>query len=158
MRLGGLFAANFALSILVVWIEAGPFSEPNGMFYANVCALVYLALAGLFLAFILGWSVPKVPLVSAALAQVGLLSFSWYLIHETMGVSFLSTLNLYLPAWLSLVLVILSTFLAAIVFANLFEWRFRKPVERAAMALLQSLGQIRGLGALQTRPIATPAE
>jgi peptidoglycan/LPS O-acetylase OafA/YrhL len=158
MRLGGLFAASLALSILVVWIEAGPLGEPNGMFYADVCALVYLALAGLFLAFILGWSVPKVPFVSAALAQVGLLSFSWYLIHETMGVSFLSTLNMHLPAWLSLVIVVASTFLAAVVFANLFEWRFRKQFERAAMTLLQSMGQIRGLGALQTRPIATPAE
>jgi peptidoglycan/LPS O-acetylase OafA/YrhL len=158
MRPGVLLGANLLLSALIVWIEAGPFLEPNGILYASICAIVYLALASLFLAFVQGWSVPKIPLLSAALSQIGLLSFSWYLIHETLGVSFLSTLNLYLPAWLSLMLAMTSTFLAAVVFANLFEWRFRKPVEKAAMVLLEWLGRIRGLGALKTTPAVTAAE
>ena len=55
-------------------------------------------------------------------------------------------------------LAMTSTFLAAVVFANLFEWRFRKPVEKAAMVLLEWLGRIRGLGALKTTPAVTAAE
>jgi peptidoglycan/LPS O-acetylase OafA/YrhL len=132
---GRLLAANLALSTLIVWVEA--YSDlQDGWTIANTCALVYLALALLFVRFIRGGSIPKIPGVTWGVAQIGLLSFSWYLIHENVGISMLATLDIYLPAQLALWVVIVSTFLMAVVFANLFEWRFRKPVEKAAMALL----------------------
>ena len=92
------------------------------------------------------------------LAQLGFLSFSWYLIHETIGMTFLATFNRYLPAWVSLFVVLASTLCIAVVFANLFEWRFRKPVERLAMTVLDWLGKVRGLGALRTSPGPEAAE
>ena len=73
--------------------------------------------------------------------------------------SLLTTFNLYLPAVASLCIALATTFLVAIVFANLFEWRFRKPVEKLAMAVLDWLGRnVRGLKMLRTAPVANPAE
>jgi len=160
MKVGGLMLANLVLSTAVVWIEAYSFELHDGGLTATVCALVYLGLALLFLRFASGGSIPHIPGVSSTIASVGLLSFSWYLIHENIGISFLTTLDLYLPAWLALVLTLVSTFCIAVVFANLVEHRFRKPVEKLALAVLDWIGQrVRGLGALRaTTPAPTPAE
>lgn len=132
-----LLTANLALSTLIVFIEA--YSPGGGWTAALASAAVYLALTLLFVRFIRGHAMPNIPGVSWAMAQIGLLSFSWYLIHENIGVSMLATFNLYMPASVALVLVMISTFVMAVVFANLFEWRFRKPVERAAQALFVRL-------------------
>lgn len=151
MKVGGLMLTNLILSTAVVWIEAYSFELHDGGLSATVCALAYLGLALLFLRFASGRSIPHIPGASAAIAKVGLLSFSWYLIHENIGISFLTTFDLYLPAWLSLIVVMASTFCIAIVFANLVEHRFRKPVEKLAMVVLDWLGaRVRGLGALRT--------
>ena len=155
----GLMLANLLLSTAVVWLEAYSFENHQGAIIASVCALAYLGLALLFLRFVSGGSIPHVPGVSPAVAKVGLLSFSWYLIHENIGISFLATFDLYMPAWLALAITLASTFCIAIVFANLVEWRFRKPVEKVAMAVLDWVGRsVRGLGALRTAPLAAPAE
>lgn len=158
--LRGLMLANLALSTAVVGIEAYSFENHDGLMVAAVCALAYFLLALLFLRFVSGRSIPHVPGVSSAIAKVGLLSFSWYLIHENIGISFLANFDRFLPAWLSLIVVMASTFCIAIVFSNLIEHRFRKPVEKAAMAVLDWIGsKVRGLGALRTTaPVATPAE
>ena len=59
----------------------------------------------------------------------------------------------------TLIVALASTLCIAVVFANLFEGRFRKPVEKLAMAVLDWLGRrVRGLGALRTTPEAKPAE
>ena len=157
--LRGLMVANVLLSTAVVGIEAYSFENHAGLAIAAVCAGVYFLLALLFLRFVSGRSIPHIPGVSSAVARVGLLSFSWYLIHENVGVSFLYTLNLYLPAWLSLLVTLASTFCIAIVFSNLVEHRFRKPVEKLAMGLLDWLGsKIKGLTALRTAPATAAAE
>ncbi|MGB3338388.1 MAG: acyltransferase [Devosia sp.] len=160
MKVRGLMLANLVLSTSVVWIEAYSFELHDGGLSASVCALAYLGLAMLFLRFAAGGSIPHVPGFSSAVAKVGLLSFSWYLIHENIGISFLTTFDRYLPAWLSLVVVLASTFCIAVVFASLVEHRFRKPVEKVAMAVLDWFGQrVRGLGVLRTAaPAPTPAE
>jgi peptidoglycan/LPS O-acetylase OafA/YrhL len=156
---GRLLVANIAVSVAVVWLEAYSFELHDGWVTATVCAAVYLALVLLFVRFIRGRSIPAVPGVTWAVAQVGLLSFSWYLIHENVGISMLATLDRYVPAQAALLIVVVSTFIMAVVFANLFEWRFRKPVERAAVAVLDWLGRkVRLLGGLRAAPMAQPAE
>ena len=142
---GRLLAANLVLSTVIVWMEASPFGQQGSWASAAICALVYLGLALLFVRFIRGGAIAAIPGVTWSVAQIGLLSFSWYLIHENIGISMLATLDRYLPAQVALWIVIASTFIMAVVFANLFEWRFRKPVEAAAMALL---GRLRRLMAL----------
>jgi peptidoglycan/LPS O-acetylase OafA/YrhL len=154
-----LLWANVTLSTAILWVEAYGFELHDGALTATICAAAYLALALVFIRFAAGKSIPTVPLLSAAIAKVGLLSFSWYLIHENVGISFLATFDLYLPAWLSLAVTLATTFLMAVVFASLVEWRFRKPVEKAAMALLDWVGRhVRGLAALRTGPVVTAAE
>jgi peptidoglycan/LPS O-acetylase OafA/YrhL len=120
--------------------------------------LVYLALVGLFLRFVRGKPMPSIPGLSFGIAQVGLLSFSWYLIHENVGISMLTTLDLYMPAHVALVVTVVATFVLAIGFAALFEWRFRKPVERWAMAVLDWIGRrISWLAPLRSAPMAQTA-
>lgn len=157
-----LLLANLVLSTAVVWIEAYSFELHDGALTASVCALAYLGLTLLFVRFVSGGSIPHVPGLSSAVAKVGLLSFSWYLIHENVGISFLTTLDIYLPAQLALVLTMISTFCLAVVFAHLVEHRFRKPVEKFAMAILDWLGsKVRGLGLLRNAPLSiasAPAE
>ncbi len=138
---GRLLAANLVLSTVIVWVEAYAFELHDGWSVATVCALVYLTLALFFVRFVRGGTIPAIPGVTWAVAQVGLLSFSWYLIHENVGMSMLATLDIYLPAQLALWIVMATTFIMAVVFATLFEWRFRKPVERAMMTVLHHIGQ-----------------
>lgn len=158
LRAPRLLLANLLLSTAVVWIEAYSFELHDGGLTASVCALAYLGLALLFLRFATGRSIPHIPGLSSAVARVGLLSFSWYLIHENIGISFLATFDRYLPAWLSLVVVMVSTFCIAVVFAELVEHRFRKPVEKVAMVVLDWIGKVRGLGMLRTTPRPQVAE
>lgn len=159
MRVRELLLANLVLSTAVVWIEGYSFELHDGGLTASVCALAYLGLTLLFLRFASGGTIPHIPGISSVVAKVGLLSFSWYLIHENIGISFLTTFDRYLPAWLSLVVVMASTFCIAVVFAELVEHRFRKPVEQVAMLVLDWLEQrVRGLGALRTAPSRQAAE
>jgi peptidoglycan/LPS O-acetylase OafA/YrhL len=161
LEMGGevktLFVANIAVSTAVVWIEAFAFELHDGWVVATICALAYLALVGLFVAFISGKSFPVPEAVARGIAGVGLLSFSWYLIHENVGISLLATFDRYMQPQVALFVVVVSTFMMAVVFANLFEWRFRKPVEKAALAVLDWLGRwIRPLAPLRAAPMAQP--
>lgn len=157
--LKGLLHANVAMSTAVVWIEAFAFELHDGWIVASCCALAYLGLVALFLRYVAGRSLPVPPALSGGTAYVGLLSFSWYLIHENVGISLLYTFDLYMPARLALLLVVVSTFVMAIGFAFLFEWRFRKPVEKVAMSVLDWLGRrIRVLAPLRAAPMTQPAE
>ncbi|MBN9335655.1 acyltransferase [Devosia sp.] len=155
---GRLLAANVVVSTIVVWIEAYSFELHDGWLTATICALAYAALVALFLRFVMGKPFPTIPGLSRGIAQIGLLSFSWYLIHENVGISMLTTLDLYMPAHVALLATVIATFLLAICFAALFEWRFRKPVERLAMAVLDWIGQrVRWLAPLRSAPMAQPA-
>lgn len=138
---GRLLAANVVLSTVIVFVEAN-LNTGDGWLTALACALAYMGLTLLFVRFIRGHAMPTIPGVSWAMAQIGLLSFSWYLIHETVGVSMLATFNLYLPAEVTLVVATVTTFIMAIVFAHLFEWRFRKPVEKAAVAVFEKVAPV----------------
>ena len=153
----GFMIANLALALLVVGIESYTPGAEDAVLVAITSMVVFAALTGLFLAFVSGHALPQIPFLSAGLARVGLLSFSWYLIHETVGMSLLATFNQFLPAWLTLVLVLVTTFCIAVVFANLFEWRFRKPVEAFATAVLNWIGSRLTAPGLKARA-ATPSQ
>jgi peptidoglycan/LPS O-acetylase OafA/YrhL len=86
--------------------------------------------------------VPHVPVLSRALAGVGFVSFSWYLLHENLGVSFLSSLNRVLPNAMAVPVAIGATLLIAWVFSELVEWRFRKPAEGLALAVLNGVAGV----------------
>ncbi len=77
------------------------------------------------------------PFLSNGLAHIGLLSFSWYLLHENLGFLLLNALNPTLPYWLSVVVSMGMTYVAAVLFSKLFEWRFRKTAEAWFMAALK---------------------
>jgi len=157
--LKGLLYANVAMSTAVVWIEAFAFELHDGWIIATCCAIAYFALVFLFLRYIAGKHFALPRMVSGGIAYIGLLSFSWYLIHENVGISLLYTFDRYMPAQLALLLVVVSTFSMAVVFAFLFEWRFRKPVEKAALAVLDWLGRrIKLLSPLRAAPMTQPAE
>ena len=79
------------------------------------------------------------PVLSPALAGVGFVSFSWYLLHENLGVSFLSNFNRVMPNALAVPVTIGATLLIAWVFSELCEWRFRKPAEGLALTVLTRL-------------------
>ena len=99
---GKLLSANLVLSTAIVWVEAYSFELHDGWLIASACALAYLALTLLFVRFIRGHAIPAIPGVTWAVAQMGVLSFSWYLIHENIGISMLATFDLYLPAQVAL--------------------------------------------------------
>jgi peptidoglycan/LPS O-acetylase OafA/YrhL len=113
--------------------------------------LCVLLLAGL-IGFANGLPIPHVPVLSRGLAGVGFISFSWYLVHENLGVSFLSNLNRLLPNWLAVPVTIGATLLIAWVFSELVEWRFRKPAEALALRVLNGavgiINRVRGKTAL----------
>ena len=83
------------------------------------------------------------------------MSFSWYLVHENLGASFLFNLNRYMPNSLAVVLTIGMTLLIGWVFSELVEWRFRKPVEAFALRVLNAIGEI--FGRLRRRADAAKA-
>ena len=68
--------------------------------------------------------------------------------HENLGASFLSNLNRLMPNSLAVLATIGATLLIAWVFAELVEWRFRKPVEAFALRVLNGatgmIGRLRG--------------
>ncbi len=111
-----------------------------------------LALLAALVAFAAGVPIPHVPVLSRGLAGVGFLSFSWYLVHENLGASFLFNLNRVMPNSLAVLVTIGATLLIAWVFAELVEWRFRKPVEAFALKLLNGavgiVNRMRGKTAL----------
>lgn len=98
-----------------------------------------LGLLGGLVAFAAGVPIPHIPVLSRGLAGVGFLSFSWYLVHENLGASFLSNLNRVMPNSLAVLVTIGATLVIAWVFAELVEWRFRKPFEALALKVLNAM-------------------
>jgi peptidoglycan/LPS O-acetylase OafA/YrhL len=130
--------ATAIVSAEVIWLMSyvgGPAADIVG---PSINTAIFLGLLGLFLRFTNGKDLPHVPLVSPLFARIGLLSYSWYLLHETLGHSMLSALNPIMPAYVALAVTMGATLAISWGFASLFEWRFRKAVETLvlrAMAL-----------------------
>ncbi|MCZ4274047.1 acyltransferase family protein [Maritalea porphyrae] len=124
-----LFGQLAVLSVLIVFLMSGE-GEPQLLsVQSTTTALIVAALIVVFWAYSVGWRMPHIPLFGSALAHIGLLSFSWYLLHENVGFLLLDALNPTLPYWLSVLVTMATTYGLAIVFSKVFEWRFRKPAE-----------------------------
>jgi len=129
-------------ALAVIFLTTDDVSR-TGLIEAGVATVATAALLALLLAFAAGRKLPHIPYVSTALARVGFISFSWYLIHENLGVEFLSDFNRFLPASVSVALAMLATLTVAYVFSELVEWRFRKPAQQLALAVLDRLAPSR---------------
>jgi peptidoglycan/LPS O-acetylase OafA/YrhL len=113
-------------------------------------AVVMLVLFQLLIRYADGKALPHIPYLSGGLAKIGFISFSWYLIHENLGIGFLATLDRYLPAWAAVLVALAATLLIASVFSEAVEWRFRKPAERLALNVLGRIAPARLKGPLAT--------
>ncbi|GHA35163.1 acyltransferase [Devosia pacifica] len=154
-----LMLANLLMCLGVIWVSAGGTEAEQAVWGQIITTAVFGVLVALFVVFSMGVRFPVLPGFSGAVAKLGLLSYSWYLIHETIGVTLLANLNLSMPAGVSLAETILATIGIAAVFSYLFEWRFRKGFERAAGAILDWVAdRSSALAPLRTRAPATPAE
>ena len=122
---------------------------------AIITTVLCIALLGALVGFANGMRVPHVPVLSRALAGIGFVSFSWYLVHENLGISFLSNLNRVMPHALAVPAAIGATLLIAWVFSELVEWRFRRQAEALALTVLNAIVAV--LGRLRGRAIPAKA-
>ncbi|HEV7718554.1 MAG TPA: acyltransferase, partial [Arsenicitalea sp.] len=127
-----LLAANIVMSAVIILLQATATAGMGETLTGTISVLTFLGLMALFLRFVNGQALPHIPVLSPALAGIGFFSFSWYLIHENLGISFLVNLDRYMPAPLAAILAMIATFIIAYAFAQAFEWRFRKPFEKFA--------------------------
>jgi len=132
-----LLVACFIEAAVIIMLTARD-GSPD-LVAALVTTVITLALLAALVAFANGVPIPHVPVLSPALAAIGFVSFSFYLVHENLGVSFLSNLNRYLPNSLAVLVAIGMTLVIAWVFSELVEWRFRKPFEKFALTVLAAL-------------------
>lgn len=126
------------ISANVIWLMTYSSGASSDLVAPTLDAGVFLLLTGLFWWFVSGRHVPQVPLLSPVLARIGFISYSWYLIHETLGYSILLALDPVMPAYVALALSIASTLALAWGFSAIFEWRFRKAAEGAALAVFEA--------------------
>ena len=153
-RTHGLRTPLGALLLTLCFIEAAmvllltSFDGSTDVAGAIVTTTLGLVLLGALVAFAAGVPMPHIPVLSRGLADIGLISFSWYLVHENLGASFLGNLDRLMPNSLAVLVTLGATLLIAWVFSELVEWRFRKPVEASALKLLNRmtgmLGRLRG--------------
>jgi len=150
-----LLVLNGAAMIMVVAVQsfASSYVGPASPVDALTTMLVFAGLMVLFLRFADRKPLPSVPLIGPFLSYAGLLSYSWYLLHETLGLTLMSQLGPYLPPEMNAALAVAATLLLAAVFSWAVEWRFRKPVEAVAFSALSLLPN------LPARPVRPgPAE
>lgn len=120
-----------SLKMLVEWQDASAYQ-------ALAVIMCFGALMWLYISFIEGQKLLHIPYVSAGLATIGVYSYSWYLLHETLGFAIMSAAGPYVPAWVNVGLALGGTLAAAYVFSYLFEWRFRKPMEAITSPILNA--------------------
>jgi len=133
----GLFWQLAALCFVIVVVTSAEGDVTLLSASSVSTGLIVVGLIGIFCAYCVGWRLPHVPFLSNGLAHIGLLSFSWYLLHENLGFLLLEALNPALPYWLSVIIAMGMTYAAAVMFSKMFEWRFRKTAEAWFMAALR---------------------
>ncbi|GLQ16107.1 acyltransferase family protein [Maritalea porphyrae] len=133
----GLFWQLAALCFVIVVVTSAEGDATLLSASSVSTGLIVVGLIGIFCAYCVGWRLPHMPFLSNGLAHIGLLSFSWYLLHENLGFLLLEALNPALPYWLSVIIAMGMTYAAAAMFSKLFEWRFRKTAEAWFMAALR---------------------
>jgi peptidoglycan/LPS O-acetylase OafA/YrhL len=104
--------------------------------------LITFWLIVLFRSYAEGWRLPYIPLLTPSLTQIGLISYSWYLLHENLGYLLLNALTPQVGYAASLMIAIVTTGAAAFVFSWAFEWRFRKAAEWFAESILTRIAAL----------------
>jgi peptidoglycan/LPS O-acetylase OafA/YrhL len=146
--IGILARMNQPVLLALCFVEAGivmammTLENDASLIGGAFTTLLTLGFLAALVAFAKGVPIPHVPGLSRTLASVGLVSFSWYLVHENLGASFLFNLNRYMPNTLAVAITVGMTLLIGWVFSELVEWRFRKPVETLALRVLNAIGEL----------------
>ena len=132
---------NGAAMVLVLAVDSygSSYLHPTGAMDAIVTISVFAVLMLAFLRFADGKPLPLLPVIGPFLVQAGLVSYSWYLLHETIGLTLMAVLGPYVPPVLNVVAALVATFGLAMAFSWAVEWRFRKPVEALAFRLVSLL-------------------
>lgn len=134
-----LFMQLMALSFVIILVTHSEGASSILTSQSLSVGMIMVGLIGVFAAYCVGWRMPEVPYLSAALAHIGVMSFSWYLLHENLGYLLLGAFGPHVPFGLAVLLAMLITYAAAIVFSNAVEWRYRKQVEFAFENVLRLL-------------------
>lgn len=130
------FELQILMACLVVFSQA---SDASPYLFGAVTLLPVLVtfwLIMMFHAYIEGWRLPHIAFVTPSLTQIGLMSYSWYLLHENLGYVVLRALTSTLGFGVSIGIAVIATGLAAFVFSYACEWRFRAVAERSADKVL----------------------
>lgn len=141
MQTDVLLAATGTAMGLILFTQAARFSYSGaaGLNAAILVVGVFGALTWLFVRYSAGKTLPHIPVIGPALAAMGFMSYSWYLVHETVGLTLMKTLGPYVPAWIDVLIAGLATYAIAYIFAHSVEWRFRKQFEGLALRILNAL-------------------
>jgi peptidoglycan/LPS O-acetylase OafA/YrhL len=133
-----LLSLNAVVMALVLVVETigSSYIATIGLVDIAIVVTIFAVLMGAFVRFADGHPLPAIPIAGPILAYAGLLSYSWYLMHETLGLTLLGVLGPHLPLPLNVLIALGATLAAAAVFSWAVEWRFRKPVEAFALRVL----------------------
>lgn len=132
---------NGAAMVLVLAVDSynSSYLHPTGAIDALVTISVFAVLMFAFLRFADRRPLPVPPVIGPLLVQAGLVSYSWYLLHEMLGLTLMAALGPHVPPVMNVVTALGATLVMAIVFSWAVEWRFRKPVEALAYRLVSLL-------------------
>jgi peptidoglycan/LPS O-acetylase OafA/YrhL len=75
----------------------------------------------------------------------GIYSFSWYLIHQKLGISIIFWLSTYINGTLSIAMSIGITFILAVLFSKLFEYRMKGSMQKVLNRILSSINMRRAI-------------
>lgn len=138
----GAFKQQIVVASLVVFSQAVEISPYLLGPETLLPVLITFWLIVMFRNYAEGWRLPHIPLVTPSLTQIGLVSYSWYLLHENLGYLLLNALTPELGFATSLAIAIVATGVAAFIFSWAFEWRFRKGAEWVADVILARIAAL----------------
>ena len=124
-----LFVQLSIVGAMVILMMQVGIEHDQSLSQAFATCVLMLAMIVVFAIYCAGWRMPSFPYFSSAMAQIGLLSFSWYLLHENLGVLIISSFAPHVHYLVAVGVAIAATFAAAIAFSWCVEWRFRKLAE-----------------------------
>ncbi len=132
---------NGAAMVLVLAVDSygSSYLRPTGAIDAIVTISVFAVLMFAFLRFADRKPLPVPPVIGPLLIQAGLVSYSWYLLHETLGLTLMAALGPHVPPEMNVITALGATLVLAMAFSWAVEWRFRKPVEALAYRLVSLL-------------------
>lgn len=129
------------MMLIVLILKTGASHLDLMLFITSLTGVLvsFSALLWLFVRFVDGKHLPHIPVLSRSIAAMGFLSYSWYLLHEPIGFWLMTIFGSFTLPWLNVLIALVGTYALAWIFAQLVEWRFRKPFENFALSILTVL-------------------